>query len=164
MSPHQRRANRFFACFLAIACLIPAASVAHARSASSAASLLEGEWWGGDTVSESLYGNLKITHDRIFWGRNISKPACKAHYSVVSRGYDRTYPDEDKAFRYLVESRMYTIIKIKLFKNTCENPSRYFQFAFPSDIPGYVDMVSYDEANKPYEWMHFFKGRKPYVR
>jgi hypothetical protein len=118
--------------------------------------LLIGTWEDG--TEHHLYGTVIIGKKTISWGKEKNDPGCEGGYEVVSKDYADTFPRQDAAFRHLSKERMYHIIKIKLIKNTCYSGDEYLQFAFPTDIPGYVDVIELHK-NGASGWTHFHKRK-----
>jgi len=119
--------------------------------------LLIGTWEDG--TEHHLYGNVIIGKKTISWGKEKNDPGCEGIYEVVSKEYADTFPGQLSAFRHLDKERMYHIVKIKLIENTCDSDPEYLQFAFPTDIPGYVDVVDYYHDTEATGWTHFHKRK-----
>jgi hypothetical protein len=126
---------------------------------------LIGIWEGGDSASHAIYGTLVMTKDRISWGKEKSDPGCEGRYFIVAKDYAVTFPDAfpnpyADSRQQSTKKKMYHIIKIKITQNTCIGVATYLQFAFPSNSVRYVDVVEYNEANRPEGWIHFLKQQE----
>jgi hypothetical protein len=119
--------------------------------------LLIGTWEDG--TEHHLYGTVIIGQNKISWGKEKNDPGCEGSYEVVAKDYADTFPGQLSAFRHLVKERMYHIVKIKLIENTCDSDPEYLQFAFPTDVPGYVDVVDYYHDTEATGWTHFHKRK-----
>ncbi|QPK64525.1 hypothetical protein IVG45_06085 [Methylomonas sp. LL1] len=119
--------------------------------------MLIGVWEGGDRAVHAIYGTMMIYKDSISWGKEKSDPGCEGSYEIVSKDYADSFPGQDKTYHSLPQKRFYNIIKIKLIENTCPINTKYLQFAFPTDIPRYADVVEYDRNSDINGWLHIHK-------
>ena len=118
---------------------------------------LQGVWSGNDRASEAIYGRMKIGKTSISWGgANPYNPPCETTYRVVEQYRDDTYPDN--TFK-LKPGRTFKVVKLKLAPPPCTGREAYFQFALPSDQPGYAEVVTYGADGAQTGWHNFSKVR-----
>ncbi|WP_156427849.1 hypothetical protein [Thiohalocapsa sp. ML1] len=137
------------------AMVILALALAAAPAAEAGEAALLGTWSGNDRASEAIYGKLQIGETSISWrGGNPYNPPCETTYALVSTWSDTTYPDNTFG---LQSGRTFRIFKLKLEPKPCTGLEGYFQFALPTDEPGYAEVVTYGTDDEQTGWHNFSK-------
>jgi hypothetical protein len=130
-------------------------ALAGAPAAEAGEAALLGTWSGNDRASEAIYGKMQIGETSISWGGgNPYNPPCETTYVLVSSWSDTTYPDNTFS---LQPGRTFRIFKLKLEPKPCTGLEGYFQFALPTDEPGYAEVVTYGTDDEQTGWHNFSK-------
>lgn len=129
---------------------------------------LFGVWEAGSNNALAIYPVLMITKDHISWPNSSNHQRCTVRYRVTSTTVSGTYPDQwlppEVAAKH--EPDYYKIIRAELIPNKCASLPMALQFAFPKDIPDYVEVNTYettpgrpDDTTLHYTGgMHFHRG------
>ncbi|WP_062059042.1 lysozyme inhibitor LprI family protein [Cellvibrio sp. OA-2007] len=113
---------------------------------------------GGDRYSESIYGEIIIDKDSIFWsngGRNGSSGGCKVNYQLISKEVGKSYTDIEPDKLNRNDSSTYKSFKIKLEDHACNNDLKYLRLTLISGLSNYLDVIEYDKNDKIKARTHF---------
>jgi hypothetical protein len=104
-----------------------------------------GVWQAGDKAGLAIYPVLMITKDHISWPNSANRQRCTAGYRITSTSIAATYPDQWLApgAAEKLPPDNYEIVSIEVIPNKC-SPRIALQFAFPRDVPDYVEVNMYE--------------------
>ncbi|MGB9989620.1 hypothetical protein [Pseudoduganella rhizocola] len=108
-------------------------------------STLQGQWYGGDTASEAIYGLMEISGNRISWGYGKKrKPACSTTFVVEKERAGSSFKDirdhttiidaKNSARSYLLVLAQARCVKAQKLRLTFSQESE----------PDYLEMIEYD--------------------
>jgi hypothetical protein len=117
-----------------------------------------GTWAAGGEAGMSILGGLEITATTISWDGSRSSPKCRTTYEVVDRTQGpHPYPDEGWPFSEVVSDAIYTTVKVRLAKANCLGTFAFFRFAVAANTSGHLDVVLYNNSDKPAGWFGFYR-------
>jgi len=118
--------------------------------------VLYGEWTGGDTASDAIYGTMKISTSSITWKGNNRDPRCTVNYRRLPEGYGVRFRDQtDNPYLTAPGDHRFKTYLLKIKGGKCALGLTHFRLTLDDELGGYLDMVEYKGPTNPIGRMHF---------